>query len=167
MTTNNGKKFEKHLEGGMEGLFFYRLRDSAGAWSGGNTTRFTPSNWCDYIIHFSGLTLLLEAKTTKGKSLPYSNLKPSQIRGFEKIRDGQHKGVIGMFAIQYQDLNEIYLIKADYILEHIEQGKRKSLEIDFVRKNGVRLEKMKGKKVLMNVAEGLSKCLMNDFKKAV
>lgn len=97
----------------------------------------------------------MEAKTTKGKSLPYSNIKPSQIKGFGKIREGSFEGVMGMFIIEFQDVEETYLIKADYILKHMEQGHRKSLELEYVRSFGVRLEIMRGKKVLLDIPDGL------------
>ena len=73
---NTGKKFEEDIKNSIDSTaFLYRLRDSGGSWQGGNKSRFTPSNICDFILFKSPRMYLLELKSHKGKSIPYTAIK--------------------------------------------------------------------------------------------
>lgn len=50
-----------------------RLNDNASAWSGGNNTRFSSNNECDYILFDDNTRTFygIELKTVKEKSLTF------------------------------------------------------------------------------------------------
>ena len=73
---NTGKKFEEDIKKSIDDTaFLYRLKDSGGSWQGGNKGRFTPSNICDFILFKGSKLYLLELKSHKGKSIPYTAIK--------------------------------------------------------------------------------------------
>ena len=131
-----------------------RLNDNASAWSGGNNTRFTSNNECDYIL-FNDLTRTfygLELKTTKEKSLTYwkedfedKNKKQSfqirkcQIQGLQKW--SKHLGVFG-FVINFRNINNrTFFIMIDDFLNYTSTLSKKSINIDDVLKmNPIEIE---------------------------
>ena len=61
---NYGKIFEKDFKDSIpDNVFFYRFRDSSGAWQQSENTRFTPSNISDTMLFYQGKLYLLELKT--------------------------------------------------------------------------------------------------------
>ena len=72
---NLGKKFEEDWRKSVpENVFFYRFRDSSGAWSGNNQLRFTPSNIADNLLFYNNCLFLNELKEHKGKSIPLDKI---------------------------------------------------------------------------------------------
>ena len=79
IATNEGKKFEQDFANSVnkDECWLYRLRDNAASFGGSTNTRFTSSNICDYVMyHNKTRTLyLLELKSTKSSSIPYSMIR--------------------------------------------------------------------------------------------
>jgi recombination protein U len=99
----------------------------------------------------------LEAKSTKGKSLPFSNIKQSQINGFKAV-DGQYEGVMGVFAVEFSEIKQTYFITAADVIEYMESTTtRKSLPLDFFKTKGERARIQKGKKVKLEIEETIKK----------
>ena len=105
---SEGKRFENaFIKSVPDYVLVKRLNDNASAWSGGNNTRFSSNNECDYIM-FDGRTRTfygLELKTTKEKSLTFwredfedktkkqtFQIRKCQIQGLEKW--SKHFGVL-------------------------------------------------------------------------
>ena len=135
----SGKRFEENWRESIpEDIFYYRLKDNSNNWSNSNKTRFTPSNICDCIVFDGDYLYTLELKSTKGKSLPYGNIKQHQIDDLKWC--SEFAGVISGFVIEFDSLNECYFVEISLFEQFKETNQRKSLPIDFCRKNGLKIE---------------------------
>lgn len=139
MAKNPGKKFEEDFIKSVPGRCdVTRLKD-AGGWSNATNTRFSISNPCDFIIYSQpedemdqGRFYKLELKSTKGISLPFANIKDSQLKS---LMDSQEKGVLAWFIVNFRQVNETYAVAAHLIAGLIAKGDRKSLPLVYAQKN--------------------------------
>jgi penicillin-binding protein-related factor A (putative recombinase) len=145
---NAGKQFEKDIQKSCkkQEIFFLRLQD-AGGWSNADNTRFTPKNLCDCIMHYKGLTLLVELKSHLGKSIPISALKQ-----YEKMNEIEFNGVLPLFFLNFRELEETYILEACQVALCLRY--RKSVDIGFCRKQGTLI---KAKKLIKNYEYNLLK----------
>lgn len=135
MAQNEGKKFEQDIIKSIpEGVFYYRLRDSAGTWQGGDNTRFTPSNICDLIVFNEGNLYLLELKSHKGKSIPLTCIRENQIEGLMKA---YKKGIKAGYIINFRDIEETYYFSANSMNSFLNTEERKSIPLQRVREYGI------------------------------
>jgi recombination protein U len=142
---NCGKRFEEDFAKSFpKEVFIYRLRDNAGAWSGheigdkgNNGIRFTTTNICDFIAYSSRCNklLLLELKSFKGKSCPFTNLKEHQIKSLYK--EGQKGGAEAYFILNFRDLNETFAVKVELIYNFYQKSERKSFDYGWCKENGL------------------------------
>lgn len=129
-----GKKFEEDFKKSVPGNFFiYRLRDSAGAWQGGENTRFTPSNLCDYIL-FRNTLYLLELKSTLGASIPLGNFNLKHLK--KLALESEKNKVKGGVVINFRDKEKTYYLPAQKVQDFIRSADRKSLPIQYAQVNG-------------------------------
>ena len=99
---------------------------------------FEKQSTTDYNGVYKGRYIDFEAKNTKSKtSFPLSNIEPHQILHLKKViaQDG-----IAFFIIQFQALNEVYLLDASFVIEFYEHGERKSIPYDVFKKDGILIE---------------------------
>ena len=141
---NTGKQFEEDIKKSVDNAaFLYRLRDSGGSWQGGNKSRFTPSNICDFILFKSPKLYLLELKSHKGKSIPYSAIKQ-----LDKLLDVANKKIENLevyLLLNFADLEETYVIEVESVASIKDSKTRKSLSIEDVREYGYRVDQVKKK----------------------
>ena len=94
---------------------------------------FTTPSTTDYNGLYKGKYIDFEAKETKSKtSFSLSNIHPHQINHIKNIY--KHHG-IAFLLIRFTSLNETYLLTADKFLNFLSETSRKSIPIDFFRKN--------------------------------
>ena len=139
---NEGKKFEEDFKKSMDiyNIWNYRLRDSSGSWSNSNGSRFTPKNICDYIAYNNGGLYLLELKSHKGTSLPYTAISDYQLKGLSNI---DYPGIKAYFIINMRDKEKTYAIEAQKIKKYIETSERKSIPISFMDDEGAEIKGIK------------------------
>lgn len=139
---NEGKKFEEDFKKSMDkyNIWNYRLRDSSGSWSNSNGSRFTPKNICDYIAYKNGALYLLELKSHKGSSLPYTAISDYQLKGLSNI---DYSGIKAYFIINMRDKEKTYAIEAQKIKNYIEKSERKSISIEFMESEGIEIKGIK------------------------
>ena len=139
---NEGKKFEEDFKKSMDkyNIWNYRLRDSSGSWSNSNESRFTPKNICDYIAYNNGGLYLLELKSHKGTSLPYTAISDYQLKGLSNI---DYPGIKAYFIINMRDKEKTYAIEAQKIKKYIETSERKSIPISFMDDEGAEIKGIK------------------------
>ena len=131
---NEGKKFEQDFINSVpETWFKYRLNDSGGSWQGGDKARFTPSNICDFIVYNSKLWLL-ELKSHKGKSIPFSCIRPKQVEG---LLEAYKRGTKAGYIINFRDIEETYYISSFYVSHAIETYDRKSISLGYIKQYGI------------------------------
>jgi len=139
MAKGHGKKFEEDfIKSVPDRCDITRLKD-AGGWSDATNMRFTSNNPCDFIVYSApqdemdtGTLYKLELKSVATKSLPFSNIKEHQLKG---LMESQTKGVMGWFIINYRQVNETYAVAAHIIDSYITRDIRKSLPLEYCRKN--------------------------------
>ena len=99
---------------------------------------FEKQSTTDYNGVYKGKYLDFEAKNTKSKtSFPLSNIEVHQIEHLKKVL--QHGG-IAFFIIQFQLLNEVYLLDASFVIHYYEHGERKSIPYEVFQKEGILIE---------------------------
>lgn len=135
---STGKRFEENFKKSVpEDIFYYRLKDNSNTWSEGTKTRFTPSNICDCIMFDGNYLYILELKSTKGKNLPFNNIKKHQID--DLLWASNYANIVAGFLINFSDLDECYFIEINDFNEFYETTERKSLGLDYCRENGVKI----------------------------
>ena len=141
---NTGKKFEEDIKNSIDSTaFLYRLRDSGGSWQGGNKSRFTPSNICDFILFKSPRMYLLELKSHKGKSIPYTAIK--QLDKLLEVSNRKLENLGVYLLLNFADLEETYLIEVESVASIRDSKTRKSLSIEDVREYGYKVDQVKKK----------------------
>lgn len=135
---NVGKTFENDFSSSVnkECILTKRLNDNASSWSGGNNTRFTSTNECDYIF-FNSVTqklFFLELKTTKS-SITFWNerfekgnfqIKKNQILGLEKF--SKYKNVYCGFIFNFRNKeNHTYYVEINDFNKYIKSINKKSI----------------------------------------
>ena len=134
----SGKRFEENFKKGVpKDVFYYRLRDGSSSWGGNDKVRFQQTNICDLIMFNGNTFFALELKSTKGKSLPYKNIKEHQIS--DLLWCDSFKNVVSGFVIEFSDIDECYFVKITDFKRFKDNNRRMSLPIDYCRKNGLKI----------------------------
>ena len=131
---NEGKKFEEDLIKSLPSHVFRLRLNDGGGWSDGENTRFTPSNICDFIIGYRGKHLLLELKSHKGKSIPFSCLKQ-----LPKLASIEYDDTIPLFAFNFRTLQETYLIPVLPLSIWMDNTDRKSVPVEVAEMLGIQV----------------------------
>lgn len=141
---NSGKQFEEQIYYSFaEDLFVYRIADSSSSWNSSNDqrkSRFTMKNPCDFLVYssISKKLLLLELKSCKGKSCPFSNIKIHQIKKLYEY--SKKNGVDAYFIFNFRDVNQTFAITANKVHDFYEKAERKSFSLEWCRDNGILIE---------------------------
>ena len=99
---------------------------------------FEKQSTTDYNGVYKGRYIDFEAKNTKSKtSFPLSNIEPHQITHLKKVIE---QGGIAFFIIQFQLLNEVYLLDASFVIDFYEHAERKSIPYEVFKKDGILIE---------------------------
>jgi recombination protein U len=147
---NEGKKFEEDFKKSVPGnVFFLRLKDGGG-WSNAENTRFTPSNECDSIMYDGKTLYLLEFKSHKGKSLPFTCISEKQLISLHKATG--YNGIKAGYLINFRDVQETYFIEACYVTAFVNSAERKSIPYEFVKSMGIKVpQEMKRTRYRYNI----------------
>lgn len=92
----------------------------------------TPST-TDYNGIYKGKYIDFEAKETKTKSFPFSNISMHQINHLESII---HHDGIAFLIIAFTSINEVYLLDASYMIQAYKKGDRKSMKYETIKSYG-------------------------------
>lgn len=109
--------------------WIYRLRDNAVSFSGGENTRFTSNNICDYIMldDQSNTLFLLELKSTKSSSISLTMIRENQIKGL--LNASNHKLIAGIIANFRNENNDTFFININNFVDMIKSNSKKSFNI--------------------------------------
>ena len=144
---NLGKVFEENWRKSIpEDIFYYRFRDSSGAWSGNNQLRFTPSNIADNMIFYDFKLFLIELKSHKGKSIPLDKIignktKEKQIKDLTEAN--KFDGIYSSIIVFFSDLEKCYELPIDEFNEFLEKEDRKSIPVEYFQQRGFEIEAQK------------------------
>lgn len=86
---NTGKRFETDIKNSIpENVFYYRIKDSTGKFSGGKELRFSSKQPCDCFL-YNGINLYtIELKSIKGTSFSFEDVN-SDVNYTKKIHKHQ------------------------------------------------------------------------------
>lgn len=100
---------------------------------------FETQSTTDYNGVYKSRYLDFEAKNTKSKtSFPLNNITLHQIKHLKSVIE--HQG-IAFFIIQFESLDEVYLVDAKIVIDQYENGERKSLPYSLIKEKGIEIEK--------------------------
>ena len=154
---NEGKKFEIDFKNSIPAnVYIYKLKD-AGGWSNASNTRFTISNMCDFIMYSKPTLFLLELKSTKGKSLPFNNIRETQIK--ELYKASNTEGVRAGLVINLRTLEETYYLDIKDFKTYRETTERKSISLECLKDKGILIEQeLKKTRYRYDIKEFIKKC---------
>ena len=100
MKQNKGKIFEADFKkSAKQKMFVYRLRDSPASFNQNEHIKYIPRNISDFIMYKWPNMYLVECKSHKGVSIPFSDLKTK--KSDNRIKDmaeaSNYKGVKSAF----------------------------------------------------------------------
>lgn len=143
---NLGKQFEQNFRKSLpesERLFYYRLKDSASSYYGGNENlRFSQNNMADafmfYVGEYLNLLFVLEFKHHKGKSLPLSCIRENQLK--EMLEANKKKDVFPLIVVFFSDIEKCYSLGIEYVDKFMKENERKSIPVEYFEEFGVPIE---------------------------
>lgn len=95
---------------------------------------FEKQSTTDYNGIYKGKYIDFEAKNTKNKtSFPLANIPMQQIDHLKRVI---YHGGIAFFLIQFESLAEVYLLDASYVISFYENGDRKSIPLEEIKRVG-------------------------------
>lgn len=129
---------------------YYRLKDPAQGFSGGENTRFSLHNPCDVFLFKCPYLIALELKSVNGTSLSFSLednkkvIKKCQIDGLKELVKFQ--GIFGGFLINFRKTEKTYYISINDFERFVNSTSKKSInEKDILKFNGVIIPQRKKK----------------------
>ncbi|MED0870412.1 hypothetical protein P4T23_15535 [Bacillus spizizenii] len=116
---NQGKVFEANIEKSAadQKLFFYRIKDVNPMFLKKGAT--VSKNKYDCFLHFNGYLFPFELKSTKSKSISFSEkiIKPQQIKYLKEAT--QYPNIIPGFLFQFREPNnKVYFVHIDDFLTY-------------------------------------------------
>ncbi len=100
---------------------------------------FEKQSTTDYNGVYNGRYLDFEAKSTKKlTSFPLANISKHQIEHLKQVI--KHKG-IAFFIIEFSELDEVYFLDAQYVINFYENGERKSIPYNTIKEVGKQIKK--------------------------
>ncbi|WP_175638341.1 Holliday junction resolvase RecU [Metabacillus schmidteae] len=129
--TAHGKIFELEFLNSFQGnnIFFQRVKD--------DTLRYkNVQNFCDFICFSYPHLYLLELKTTKQKSLPFSNISHFQIDSL--FHYSQYEGIKAGLVINFRSHDyQTFLLPAEIAYPYYNNADRRSFPLEWVQDNGI------------------------------
>lgn len=119
---NPGKDFENDIKDSSEnrGIFCYRLRDPAASFNQADSNlRFSVRNMCDFMMFNSPTLFLIECKSHKGLSIPFTVLKTKEKDN--RIKDMaeasfKHEGVEAYVLFNWRDNDNLTVaVRASFV----------------------------------------------------
>ena len=140
---NSGKRLESNFKKSIPNdIFFYRFKDGSSAWGGNDKVRFQSSNICDCFLHDGNRLYLIELKSTKGKSIPFINLKRNvKDKRLDDLSEAsQFKNIIAGIVIEFNELERAFFMHIDNVIEFMLNGGRKSIPVAYCINKGIEIE---------------------------
>ena len=99
---------------------------------------FKSPSTTDYNGIYKGRYIDFEAKETKNKtSFPLANIGKHQVEHLKKVKE---HGAIAFVIIRFTNLNETYLLDANYVVSSYNNKERKSIPYSYIKEHGHLIE---------------------------
>ena len=145
---NSGKIFEDNFRESIpKNIYYYRFRDSASTYYGGNNfLRFSITNIADCLL-FNGKQLILcELKAHKGASIPLDCIigKKSKQKQIEDLYNASKFENIECYLIVFFEDKELcYALPISFFINFIKDNTRKSIPADYFEKYAIKIDVIK------------------------
>ena len=136
---NNGKRFENNFRDSLPSdYWFYRLRDSAASFYGGNDNlRFANTNIADNLV-FNGKTLFInELKAHAGKSIPLNCIRENQAKMMSKA--SVYDNIKCTLFVFFYSVGRCFALDIKDFMEFLENTDRKSIPIAYFEEKAVEI----------------------------
>lgn len=149
---NTGKQFEADFKASIPSdAWFYRLRDSAATYYGGNENlSFSIDNICDFFVYRYPMNHLFELKTIETPSIPLEKVFGKYDKAKCKYRKEKHitdmveaMGYSGQTAhviVNYRAVNRTFAIPASKVLTFRYNESRKSIPWQWAEQEGIEVK---------------------------
>lgn len=130
---NYGKKFEEDfLKSIPDDYFIHRIKDSSPVAVNGIIKKLKNNiNICDFILFNGSKLYLLELKSVKDKSMPFTNIDKSpeeQLKKISKLYENSiKKNINAGFIINFRLIEKTYYIPIDKFLDFYSNTEKKSI----------------------------------------
>lgn len=146
---NKGKIFEEEIKESVpKNIFYYRIKDPAQGFGGGEGTRFSSHNICDIFLYKFPNLIALELKSTEKPSIPFSleenkaGIKKCQIDGLLECK--KHEGVIAGLLLNFRTQEKTYFLEIGKFMNFARNTKKKSISIsDTIAYGGKEIDSFK------------------------
>ncbi len=99
---------------------------------------FEAKSTTDYVGIYKGKYIDFECKETIHDTVPYHMIREQQYDHLSFIRD---LGGVGFFLVSFKTYQEVYLMRADIILEEIKKKKHPGFKREFFQEQGIQVER--------------------------
>jgi recombination protein U len=137
---NQGKQFESDfIKSVPDTIYHYRFKDGTAGFAGAQNenVRFQAQNICDFLL-FDGRLILLELKSHKGKSIPFSCIRDNQLLELSKAET--FNGIIPGMIFNFRDIEKTYFIHIRHIYYFYHHSDRKSFPLEFAEQYGTEIK---------------------------
>lgn len=131
-----GKQFEQDFKNSIPKHYWsYRFKDGTANWDNGDksNTRFQHKNICDTLIFVIQTLFLLELKSTKSKSLPFSMIRDNQIKELDEA--SKFKGIVAGLVVNFRSVNETYFLPITGLKYYMDTLDSKYIPLSIFREN--------------------------------
>lgn len=145
---NSGKVFEDNFKASIpENIFYYRFRDSASTYYGGNNfLRFSITNIADCMLFNGNKLILCELKAHKGSSIPLDCIigKKSKLQQIEDLYSAsKFDNILCYLIVFFEDKEICYALPIDKFKDFIQDYNRKSVPISYFEEYAIKIETTK------------------------
>jgi recombination protein U len=139
MAKNPGKAFEEDIKKSVpDWCWIYRFKDGTANFAGekNQNVRFQAHNICDFMVMANERLYLLELKSHKGASIPFSCIRPKQL---EEMAEITYPNITAFFLLNFRDIERTYAVRAGELKKFIETTDRKSVPIQWCIDQGIEI----------------------------
>ena len=144
MATNEGKKFEEDIKKSIpDDVYCYRIKDPAQSFGGGGQfTRFSPKNECDFFFYKKPVLIAAELKSNQGTSISFAKNKgeKGEIK-YDQIQflfSAQRYGIKCGLLLNYRKTDTTYWIDISDFMLFLDNTQKKSVnESDLKQYNAI------------------------------
>lgn len=136
---NKGKRFENNFKASIpSSCWFYRLRDSAASYYGGNENlRFSGKNIADCIVFNGNKLYICELKAHAGKSIPLTCIRQNQAEMM--LKSNVYKNIQCLLFVFFYDVSKCYALNIDDFDDFVKKNTRKSIPIAYFEEKAIEI----------------------------
>lgn len=139
MKMNQGKRFENNFKASIpSSCWYYRLRDSAASYYGGNENlRFSGKNIADCIVFNGNKLYICELKAHAGKSIPLTCIRQNQAEMM--LEASNYDNLECYLIVFFYEVNKCFALKIEHFYSFTMLSDRKSIPISYFEEQAIEI----------------------------